>query len=49
MSHILITLAGLMGASGVILGAVGSDLASLYDESLPPDLVLGTGHDSAGG
>jgi hypothetical protein len=26
-----------------------SDLASLYDESLPPGLVLGTGHDNAGG
>jgi uncharacterized membrane protein YgdD (TMEM256/DUF423 family) len=27
MSHILITLAGLMGASGVILGAVGAHVA----------------------
>jgi molecular chaperone DnaK (HSP70) len=26
-----------------------SDRASLYDESLPPGLVLGTGHDNAGG
>ena len=26
-----------------------SDRASLYDESLPPGLVLGTGHDDAGG
>ena len=35
MSHILITLAGLMGASGVILGAVGAHVAP------------GTGLDSA--
>jgi hypothetical protein len=26
-----------------------SDLANLYDESLPPGLVLGTGHANAGG
>ena len=26
-----------------------SDRTSLYDESLPPGLVLGTGHDNAGG
>jgi hypothetical protein len=26
-----------------------SDRASLYDESLPPGLVLGTGHDDSGG
>jgi hypothetical protein len=26
-----------------------SDLASMYDESLPPGLVLGTDHDNADG
>jgi hypothetical protein len=27
----------------------GSDRASLYDEPLPPGLVLSTGHDDTGG
>ena len=26
-----------------------SDVASVYDESLPPGLVLGSDHDNAGG